>query len=135
VRPSAIHRRGVFAREPIPRNRKVVEYTGERLTWQQALRFLKRRWKLGLGPGIYLARLNRHWVINGAVGGNGSQFINHCCEPNLGVRRIRGRLIFFSQRKIRKGEELTVDYRFRKDVPQTACRWRSPKCRGIINLK
>jgi uncharacterized protein len=132
---SAIHGRGVFALDPIPRSRKVIEYTGERLTWQQTLRLLRKLWRLGLPTNVYLARLNRHWVINGAVGGNVSRFINHCCDPNLAVRRIRGHLVFFSRRKIRNGEELTSDYRFRKYVPKTPCHCGSPKCRGTINLK
>jgi len=132
---SAIDRRGVFALEPIPRNRKVIEYAGERLTWQQTSRLLRILWRLGAPTNVYLARLNRRWIINGAVGGNGSQFINHCCDPNLGKRRIRGRLMFFSRRNIRAGEELTFDYQFRNYVPKTACHCRSPKCRGTINLK
>jgi SET domain-containing protein len=132
---SAIHRRGVFALEPIPRSRKVIEYTGERLTWQQTVRLLRKLWRLGRPTNIYLFRVNRRWIINGAVGGNGSQFINHCCDPNLGLRRIRGHLVFFSRRRIRTGEELTFDYRFRKNVPKTPCRCGSPKCRGTINVK
>jgi SET domain-containing protein len=125
----------VFALEPIPRSRKVIEYTGERLTWQQTVRLLRKLWRLGRPTNIYLFRVNRRWIINGAVGGNGSQFINHCCDPNLGLRRIRGHLVFFSRRRIRTGEELTFDYRFRKNVPKTPCRCGSPKCRGTINVK
>jgi len=132
---SAIHRHGVFALEPIPRSRKVIEYTGERLTWQQTVRLLRKLWRLGRPTNVYLFRVNRRWIINGAVGGNGSQFINHCCDPNLGLRRIRGHLVFFSRRRIRTGEELTFDYRFRKNVPKTPCRCGSPKCRGTINVK
>jgi SET domain-containing protein len=132
---SAIHRRGMFALEPIPGNRKVIEYAGERLSWQQTLRLLRKLWRLRCPRNVYLARLDRRCVIDGTVGGNGSQFINHCCDPNLGVRRIRGHLLFFSRRNIRAGEELTIDYRFRKYVPKTACRCGSPKCRGTINLK
>jgi uncharacterized protein len=132
---SAIHRRGMFALEPIPGNRKVIEYAGKRLTWQQTLRLLRKLWRLGRPTNVYIARLNRRWLINGTVGGNGSQFINHCCDPNLGARRIRGHLLFFSRRNIRAGEELTIDYRFPKYVPKTVCRCGSPKCRGTINLK
>jgi SET domain-containing protein len=132
---STIDRSGVFALDPIPRNRQVIEYTGHRLTWQQATRLLKRLWRLGAPPNLYLARFNRRCIINGAVGGNGSQFINHSCEPNLGRRRIRGRLMFFSIRNIRAGAELTFDYQFRKYVPRTVCHCGSPKCRGTINLK
>jgi SET domain-containing protein len=132
---STIHRRGVYALEPIPPNRKVIEYAGERLTWQQTLRLLRKLWRLGRPTNLYLFRLNRRWVINGAVGGNASRFINHCCDPNLSLRRNRGHLVFFSRRWIRTGEELTFDYGFRKYVPKTACHCGSPKCRGTINSK
>jgi SET domain-containing protein len=132
---SAIDRRGVFALDPIPRNRKVIEYAGDRLTWQQTTRLLKRLWRLRAPPNLYLARFNRRWVINGAAGGNGSQFINHSCEPNLGRRRVRERLVFFSIRNIRVGDELTLDYQFPKYAPKTVCHCGSSKCRGTINLK
>lgn len=124
----------MFALEPIPRNRKVIEYLGKRLTWRETWRLLRKLWRLGERTNVYLFRLNRRWVINGAVGGNGSQFINHCCDANLSVRRIRGHLMFFSRRNIRAGEELTFDYRFRSYVPKTACHCGSPKCRGTINV-
>ena len=132
---SAINRLGVFAVESIPGNRKVIEYAGGRLSWGHTLSLLRNLWRCERSTNIYLARLNRHWVINGAAEGNGSQFINHCCDPNLGVRRIRGRLLFFSRRNIRAGEELTSDYRFRKHAPKIPCHCGSPKCRGTINLK
>jgi SET domain-containing protein len=132
---SAIHRRGVFAQNRIPRNRKVIEYAGERLTWPQTLLLLKNIWRFGAPPNLYLIRLNRHWIINGAAGGSGAQFINHSCDPNLSRRRMRGHLFFFSTRNIRKGEELTLDYQFRSDVPKTPCSCGSPKCRGTINVK
>ena len=132
---SSIHRRGMFAVEAIPGNRKVIEYVGERLTWQQTLRLLRKLWRLGHRTNVHIARLNRCCLINGSVGGNGSQFINHCCDPNLAVRRIRGHLLFFSRRNIHAGEELTIDYRFPKYVPKTVCRCGSRKCRGTINLK
>jgi len=32
IRESRIHQRGVYAEEPIPARRKVIEYTGERIS-------------------------------------------------------------------------------------------------------
>ena len=32
IRESKIHQRGVYAEEPIPAGRKVIEYTGERIS-------------------------------------------------------------------------------------------------------
>jgi SET domain-containing protein len=132
---SAINRRGVFAMQDIPRNHQVIEYAGERLTWPQALRSARKLRKLGKPPNLYLARLNRRWIINGAVGGNLSRFINHCCDPNLDKRAVHGRLLFFSRREIRAGQELTFDYRFRRDSAKMVCHCGSPKCRGTINLR
>ena len=134
IRRSAIHRRGVFALDPIPPSRRVIEYTGRRLTLRQAQRLQTRLRRLGRPLNRYLACLSRRWVIDGATG-NGAQFINHCCDPNLGIRRVRGHLLFFSKRRIRAGDELTTDYRYQKGVRTTLCHCGSPRCRGTINLK
>lgn len=135
IKTSSIHHRGVFTLEAIPRNRQVIEYAGQRLRFRDALRAQRRLKRLGKPLNVFYAALTRRWVINGAVGGNGSHFINHCCDPNLGVRRTRGRLLFFSRRPIRAGEELSLDYRYQKGVAVTPCRCGSPKCRGTINVK
>ncbi len=133
VQRSHIHRWGVFAAEAIPARRKVIEYTGELVPYSRVLKAHKRHWKSSLHTGVYLLRLNKRWVINGAVGGSGAELINHCCEPNLAHRRVRGRMIFFSCRRIKAGEELTLDYKFHPDAEQIPCRCGSVKCRGTIN--
>jgi len=69
------------------------------------------------------------------VGGSGAELINHCCDPNLVRRRIGGHIYYYSRRRIRPGEELSVDYRFSKDSLRMKCRCGSPKCRGTINMK
>jgi len=38
IRESKIHRRGVYAEEMIPRGRKVIEYTGERISRRETKR-------------------------------------------------------------------------------------------------
>jgi SET domain-containing protein len=40
-----------------------------------------------------------------------------------------------SKRAIRRGEELTVDYRFDKKIGDVPCRCGARTCRGTINLK
>ena len=79
VRESAIHRWGVYAEENIPRGRKVIEYTGERISRRET----KRR---GTGSVTYLFTLDDYWTIDGAVGGSGAEYINHSCDPNCGIR-------------------------------------------------
>lgn len=128
MRASAIHRWGVFAEERIPAYRKVIEYTGQWIDPKEA----KRRWAR---PRAYLFRFNDDWIVDGAVGGNGSQYINHSCEPNLKVRRLGRHILYFSKRVIEAGEELTVDYEFSAEATRVECYCGAPGCRGTINLK
>jgi SET domain-containing protein len=135
IRRSQIHQVGVFAAEPIPPGRRVVEYTGERLK----LRQFRVRYNEIWGPRgikqIYLFRLNARCFIDGAVGGCGAEFINHSCDPNLRVLKTRGHILFFSRRQIRTGEELTFDYRLNRQAIRIACRCGSRNCRGTLYRK
>jgi SET domain-containing protein len=131
---SRIHRRGVFACQSIPARRKIIEYAGERIGRVENRRRFLRAWRARGQKLIYLARLDSYWWIDGAVGGSGAECINHSCDPNVVVRRIKGHLVFFSCRRISAGDELTVDYQFPKDGPRVPCRCGSRRCRGTINL-
>jgi len=125
IRRSRIHRYGVFAAQRIPKNRKVIEYTGQRLNRKQA----KIR---GDGDYTYLFALDPYWTLDGSVGGSGAEIINHSCSPNLVSRIIKGHVLYMSLRAIRPGEELTVDYNFDKDVRTFPCSCGSPECGGAI---
>jgi tetratricopeptide (TPR) repeat protein len=127
VRPSPVHRWGVFVEEPIPARRKVIEYTGARISRRAARHCSDRSLD-------YLFFIDRHWAIDGAVGGSGAEYINHACDPNLRAQLVRGHILYVSKRAIDPGEELTVDYRFAPDAKQVRCRCGSPNCRGTINL-
>src|SRR3954453_24055052 len=126
--PSKIHRWGVYAAEFIPCNRKVIEYTGERISRKETKRRSAER------EFTYLFTLDPYWTIDGAEGGSGAEYINHSCEPNLAARIVKGHILYMSLRDIRPGEELTVDYRFDKKVDKVICRCGATKCRGTINL-
>jgi SET domain-containing protein len=128
IRESKIHRRGVYAREDIPARHKVIEYTGERINRRET----KRR---GDGPLTYLFTLDDYWTIDGAVGGSGAEIINHSCEPNLYPCIVKNHILYMSKRAIRRGEELTIDYRFDQHVERVICRCGAKNCRGTINLK
>jgi SET domain-containing protein len=132
---SRIHRLGVFATRPIPEGRKVLEYTGERLNARQVLPRFRKIWRPGGSRRDYIFRLNRRCWLDGSVGGSGAERINHSCDPNLVSRLIRGHILLFSRRRIRAGEELTLDYRLHPKGPKVVCRCGSPKCRGTINRK
>ena len=105
---SSIHRLGVRAAENIRAGRKIIAYAAERIGRAEA----RRRFLHG-SPGKarglnYLAQLDAYWTIDGGASGNGAELINHRCEPNLKLRKWRGRLWLFSLRKIRAGEELAT---------------------------
>src|SRR5258708_5194970 len=126
IRPSAIHRYGVYAEERIPANRKVIEYTGQRVNRIEA----KRR---GEGAYTYLFAVNPYWTVDGAVGGSGAEIINHSCEPNLISRVMKGHILYMSLRVIQPGEELTIDYNFDTRIERTPCACGAGGCRGTIN--
>ena len=125
VRPSPIHRHGVFADEEIPAKRRVIEYTGEHITEEQANRRSARK-------HIYFFSLSKGGMLDGAVGGSGAEFINHSCEPNVIAREDRGHIWYSSLRRIYPGEELLVDYRLDSD-DEYECVCGAPSCRGKLN--
>jgi len=128
IRQSKIHRWGVYALESIPAGRKVIEYTGEKISRRET----KRR---GLGDVTYLFTLDNYWTIDGAFGGSGAEIINHSCQPNLYTRIVHGHILYMSKRVIRRGEELTVDYLFSDKIDPVPCRCGAAACRGTINVK
>lgn len=130
ARNSKIHGWGVYALENIPARRKVIEYTGELISRKET----KRRGE-EQDAKVYLFTLDDYWTIDGSVGGSGAEFINHSCDPNIHAVIQRRHILYMSLRPIKKGEELTIDYRFDKHIEKVACRCGTKVCRGTINLK
>ena len=122
-RRSDLHGYGVFAAEPINKNRRIIDYAGELIPNSRSGAREARYLKQGC---IWVFRVNRRWSRDAAVGGNIARFINHSCTPNCWIE-IDGTTIWIrASRLIRKGEELTYDYA--TDGEQTiACRCR-PDC-------
>ena len=125
-RPSPIHRWGIFAAEPIPARRRVIEYTGERINPNE----VRRR---SVRPRMYIFWVSSKIALDGAIGGSGAEFINHSCACNLVARVRQARIHLVSLRPIAAGEELLLDYRIRGDAPIMPCRCGSPQCRGYMN--
>jgi SET domain-containing protein len=134
VRRSHVHRWGIFALEAIPAHRQVIEYKGKRVSMRQFEREARKNYVAGKISRVSLFIFNREWGIDGDVDGNGAVIINHSCDPNLRVRRLRGHILYFSKRKIRSGEELLIDYRFPAESVRTPCRCGAKNCRGTINV-
>lgn len=118
----------MYAGEPIPKGKKVIEYTGERISRRET----KRRAETA--EFNYLFTLDSYWTLDGSVNGSGAEFINHSCDPNIAAKVINGHILYMSKRDIRKGEELTIDYHFPKEDETVQCSCGTKKCRGTINL-
>ena len=112
VRHSSIHRFGVFAETGIPARKYVIEYGGRLIRARDVNREVR---KPGRPKRILMARLNRNWTIDAISGGSGAEYVNHSCRPNLYMRKTAEHIFLISRRRIRKGEELTLDYSCGRD--------------------
>ena len=139
VRQSRIQGRGVFAARDIPTGTRIIEYTGERLTWAES----DRRYDDASmnRHHTFLFILNARIVLDGAVRGNDARFINHSCAPNCESEVDRGHIWIEALRDIAAGEELSYDYAYERDGDETAadealyvCHCGSERCRGTILL-
>ena len=92
---------GLFALEPIPAGRRIIEYTGPLIPNAEVER---RR------TGKYFFGVNTKWSIDGTPRSNTARYINHSCRPNAEAIVTGRRVWIWSKRKIRAGEELTYDY-------------------------
>ena len=122
-RRSQVHGHGVFALEPISKNTRIIDYAGELVLNRES----EAREERYLAKGcIWVFRVNRRWSRDAAVGGNLARYINHSCRPNCWIEIVDRTIWIRASRTIRRGEELTYDYR--TDGEQTIpCRCR-PGC-------
>jgi SET domain-containing protein len=126
-RRSKIHNWGVFATETIPKNRRIVDYSGQRISNRESL--ARERRYIARGH-IWCFKLTTRTVIDAAVGGNIARFINHSCRPNCYVHIVDGRIWIRAARQIHKGEELTYHYNTGGEA-QINCRCR-PGCQSRL---
>ena len=126
-RRSAIQGWGVFATQPINKNKRIVTYDGEKITNRESL---KREAKYLEKGHIWCFKLNHLKVRDAFVGGNVARFINHACRPNCYTRVIGDEIWIIAARNIRKGEELTYDY-LTGGTAEIQCKCR-PGCRTVI---
>ncbi len=91
---------GLFAIEPIPKDRRIIEYVGPLISNEVVERT----------NGKYFFGVNSKWSINGSVRSNVARYINHSCRPNAEAFISGRRVWIWSRRNIRVGEEITYDY-------------------------
>ena len=93
---------GLFAETGFKKDDFVIEYTGKRLTDDQA----------DLKGGKYLFILKKNLVIDGTTRKNTARYINHSCRPNCypEIDEKKEKINIYAKKKIEPGEELTYHY-------------------------
>ena len=137
VRSSAIHGLGVFAARRIRKGTRIIEYIGERIASDEADR--RYAGDTSEHPHVLLFVVDKHTVIDAAIGGNDARFINHSCEPNCKAFTEQKRIYIYALKTIAAGEELTYDYNLTRDGKDDSetekrygCRCGAKTCRGTM---
>jgi len=139
VRKSGVHGKGVFVVQPIKKGELVIEYTGEVISWDEALR---RHPHDPSDPNhTFYFHIDAETVIDGARQGNSARWINHACDPNCEaeIDEGAGRVFIHALRSLKPGEELFFDYglviedRYTPALKkQFACWCGAKTCRGTM---
>lgn len=125
IRSSAIHAAGCYTTTRVPKGRRVAEYTGPRLTKDEADEIYEDSpvtYLFGLGDGEV--------VIDGHCM---AMFINHSCDPNCETDERDGRVWIKAIRNIAPGVEITYDYRlYDGGDEEQKCNCGAKHCRGTM---
>jgi uncharacterized protein len=128
VAKSRIDGLGCFAAVYFRQNQKIAEFVGERITFAEAER---RR----STPGKKcICDVDAEWSIDGSCGGNGTQYVNHSCEPNSYLIISQGQVFLHALKEMAPGEEITTDYLFELALEQTQCNCQAASCLEKIGL-
>jgi uncharacterized protein len=96
------HGLGLFANTTFKRGDRIIEYTGEKITTDEA----------NERGGQYLFELNKKWTIDGRGREHLARYINHSCAPNCKaeISDDEKHIYIYAKRAITPGEELTYNY-------------------------
>jgi SET domain-containing protein len=125
IRSSAIHAAGCYTTTRIPKGKRVAEYTGPRLSKDEADALYES------SPITYLFGLgNGNVVIDGHCM---AMFINHSCDPNCETDVKDGRVWIKAIKDIAAGSEITYDYCLYDGGDEPAlCNCGAKNCRGTM---
>jgi SET domain-containing protein len=125
IRSSAIHAAGCYTTSRIRKGTLVVEYTGPRISKDEADE------KYANSPTTYLFGVGDGTTV---IDGHGAaMFINHSCDPNCETEEIDGRVWITAIRNVQAGEELTYDYYlYDGDEDEALCNCGAVQCRRTM---
>lgn len=125
IRSSEIHAAGCYTTKRIPKGKRVAEYTGPRLTKDEADTLYEDSpltYLFGLGDGSV--------VIDGHCM---AMFINHSCDPNCETEEMDGRVWISAIKNIPAGAEITYDYcLYDGGDDEAKCNCGAQNCRGTM---
>jgi len=116
---------GLFAGEDIKKGQLVIEYTGERITEDEA----------NERGGRYLFSVTDVLVIDGKGRENVARYINHGCKPNAEAEHDEedDRIYIRAKKSIKEGEEIT--YHYGKDYMKQIIGPEGCRCNTCIEKK
>ena len=138
VRNSHIHGRGVFAARKIKKGTRIIEYKGERVSWDEALK------RPDTDPDnpfhTFFFELDDGRVIDAGVRGNAARWINHSCSPNCKTEEDdddRVHIFARSRSSPATSSPTTTSCRSTASCPRRRsayfeCRCGKKKCRGTM---
>lgn len=137
VRRSGVHGKGVYAVVDLKAGETLIEYVGEVISWDEALR--RHPHNPNDPHHTFYFHISAEQVIDAKVGGNSSRWINHSCNPNCEASQDGGRVFIKALTDIAAGDELFYDYGLVIDEPLTArlkadypCWCGHAECRGTL---
>jgi hypothetical protein len=120
--------RGVFVRADIKAGQVIGDYLGK---------IVPGDYESDDENGHYWMWLNEKTSVLADPKDIGVHLINHSCVPNCDVDYHEGHVIFFANRKLHAGEEMTLDYALepppKGEVCNHRCECGSPFCRGSFH--
>jgi uncharacterized protein len=115
---------GLFATEPIKKRAFIVDYSGRKITTEEAD-------KLEARGNRYLYEINGRWTIDGTSRRNLGRYANHSCRPNAESHTIGHRVFLRAIKNIKPDDEITYDYGddyLANVITRRGCK--CDKCRG-----
>ncbi|VDL97632.1 unnamed protein product [Schistocephalus solidus] len=111
---SKIQGLGLFAARDIDKHEFIIEYLGQLI--RNEVGNLREQLYDSQNRGIYMFRADDDCIVDATMYGGLARYINHSCEPNCIAEvfafEANKRIIIIAKRLIKKGEELTYDYKF-----------------------
>ncbi|HEM7852767.1 TPA: SET domain-containing protein [Burkholderia multivorans] len=136
VRRSPVHGRGVFALQALEPGERILEYKGDLIRWQTAVRAHR---KSGVSGHTYFFGLSDGRVIDGGQWGNSARWLNHSCDANCEAIEIDDRVFIHASVAIAPGDELFLGYQLATEDRADGevrkcyvCRCGTARCRGTM---